>query len=191
MNIYFYSPKGLDSQVAREIIFFLKKAGIVVISDNSKNKQMADDGILPKAEAMIFLGQSLDARASYLLAFHLAQNKKVLCLLPSGSEIDAGLSSLKSSGSLSQKLMLEFYTAKNILEKVSDFLKKLDQRSAKELFNIKFTLRLSHKILDYINWRSAKDKTPKADWLRLEVKKMMEKDEKYQDWIKKKFDLDK
>ena len=191
MNIYFYSSRGLVSRQAREVVFFLKKAGMTVVGDDFKGKPATEDGLLPKAEAMIFMGQSLDERASYLLAFHLAQNKKVLCLLPSGSPLDAGLSGLKDSDSLSQRLSLEFYTAKNVLEKVSDFLKKLDQRSAKELFNIKFTLRLSGKILDYIGWRAAKEKMPKADWLRLEVRKMLEQDEKYQEFLKKKFDLDK
>jgi len=135
MKIYFYTNQELDNQAAKEIIFCLKRAGLEVITDGSKNKQTSDGNALPKAEAMIFQGLAMDAKSSYLLAFALARNQKVLCLMPVGAKIDSNWSNLQSSETMSEKISIEFYDDKNLKEKVYDFLKKLDI-SGYKIFNV-------------------------------------------------------
>jgi len=189
MKIYFYTNQELDNQAAKEIIFCLKRAGLEVITDGSKNKQTSDGNALPKAEAMIFQGLAMDAKSSYLLAFALARNQKVLCLMPVGAKIDSNWSNLQSSETMSEKISIEFYDDKNLKEKVYDFLKKLDTSTAKELFNIKYTLRVSKKIAEYLNWKAEESAQPKADWLREQIAQMMNQDKKYQDFSANKFEI--
>lgn len=191
MKIYFYTNQEVDNQAAKEIFFCLKRAGIEIITNNSKNKNIDNDFILPKVEAMIFQGKTLDAKSSYLLAFSLAQNKKVLCLLPEGASVDSNWANLQSMETMSDKISLEFYDNKNIKEKVYGFLKKLDASSAKELFNIKYTLRISQKISQYLNFKARESSTPKADWLRDQLVKMMEEDKNYNDFEDNKFEVKK
>jgi predicted DNA-binding protein len=90
---------------------------------------------------------------------------------------------------MSEKINIEFYDSKNLKEKVYNFLKKIDASATKELFNIKYTLRVSQKISQYLNFKSRESSTPKADWLRDQIAKMMEQDSKYKDFEDSKFEI--
>jgi hypothetical protein len=188
MKIYFYTNKYLDNQDAKDVSIYLKKAGVDVIGNlNPSSDNSAEGGSLDKVDAFVFQGDRLDTKASYLLALVLAQNKEVLCLLPRGAKLDPSLKGLESDSKLAKKIHIELYNKTNLKEKTLSFLKLIDNGSLRDLFNIKYTLRISGKISEYLNWRAKKDNVKKADWIRDKIQNIMQEDEEYQDFFKNKF----
>ena len=55
------------------------------------------------------------------------------------------------------------------------------------MFNIKYTLRISRRISDYLNWKSKKVDMPKADWLRNKIKDVIERDDDYQQYLQDRY----
>lgn len=185
MKIYFYSNQYLNNQNAKDIVLYLKKAGAEVLS----NLQPSGSGnpSLDKVDAFVFQGDKLDTKASYLIALVLAQNKEVLCLLPQGAKLDASLKDLEADSKLAQKIHIELYDELNLKEKVLAFLQIIDNDSIRNLFNIKYTLRISGKIADYLNWKADNKNVKKADWIRDQIQEIMQDDLAYQEFLKKKF----
>ena len=190
MRLYFYTNEIINNQEAKAIMGYLKRAEINIFSNLSlkaEAKGFSQDQPLDKMDALIFQGKKLDAKSSYLVALVLSQGKEVLCLIPQGTKLDDAWQILKSDSNLSAKLHLEFYSQDNLEDKVFDFLKSLDSGSIKDLFNIKYTLRVSGKLADYLNWKAKKLNTKKADWLRDQIQAMMADDADYQKFLKNKF----
>ncbi|MBU1202962.1 hypothetical protein KKH39_02900 [Patescibacteria group bacterium] len=183
MKIYFYTNQELNNTDAKEIINHLRRADIEVISSLSSSS----DTQLERVDAFVFQGQKFDTKAGYLTALALAQSKEVLCLLPSGSKIDSSLASLRDNRNLAKHLLVEFYTDSDLSDKLEKFLTKLDKKTIRDLFNIKYTLRVSGKINDYLNWKAREKSVKKADWIRDNIQDLMKNDEKYQDFLKNKF----
>ena len=188
MKIYFYSNQYLNNQDAKDINLYLKKAGVDVVSNlSASGNGGTGDKSLDKVDAFVFQGDKLYTKASYLIALILAQNKEVLCLLPVGSKTDASLKDLETDSKLAKKIHIETYD-KNILKgKVLEFLKIIDNDSIRNLFNIKYTLRISSKIADYLNWKADQENIKKADWIRDQIQNIMQDDDAYQEFSKNKF----
>ena len=108
-----------------------------------------------------------------------------------GTEIDEAFGSLQKDNHLSKKLHIVFYGASNLQEKILDFIRSLDQGSLRDLFNIKYTLRVSGKINDYLNWKAKKVDTRKADWLRDRIQDIMKSDSDYQKYLQDRYKLSK
>lgn len=188
MKIYFYSNQYLNNQDAKDIVIYFKKAGIDVTSNlSSTGEGNLDGGSLDKVDAFVFQGDKLDTKASYLMALVLAQNKEVLCLLPQGTKLDASLKDLEADSKLAKKIHIELYKEDNLKQKVLDFLRIIDNDSIRNLFNIKYTLRISSKIADYLNWKADQENIKKADWIRDQIQNIMQDDDAYQEFSKNKF----
>jgi len=184
MKVYFYSNNPAEAKENKEIIRYLKRAGVTVGSNLSGQTEMKN-----KLDALIVQGKKLDAKASYLMALTLSQGKDVLCLLPKGVKADEALSGLQSDDNFGQKLHLKFYQPDGLLDQVISFIKSLDQDSLRDLANIKYTLRLSSKISDYLNWKAKIKKMRKADWLRQQINQIMDNDTQYKKFLEDKFDI--
>src|SRR3989339_103253 len=188
MKIYFYSNQFLNNKDARDIITHFKKIGVEVSSNLDSTKATGTEGMsLDKVDALVFQGEKLDTKASYLIALVLAQNKEVLCLLPHGAKPDSSLQDLGTDSKLAKKIHIELYDQENLKEKVLAFLKIIDSGDIRNLFSIKYTLRLSGKIADYLNWKADRQNIKKADWLRDQIQQIMQEDEQYSEFIKNKF----
>lgn len=191
MHIYFYSNASDNDQNSQQILQYLRRVGATVISETSTKKIATEAGALPmdKVDALLIYGQKLDAQAGYWLAWAVSKNKDVLCLLPEGSKIDAALEHLMTDSVASKKLHLERYQAKDVLEKVANFLETFGQENLSELYNIKYTLRLSRKINEYLDWKSAKTQIDKATWLRENIQNLMDSDKDWQSYLSTKFKI--
>lgn len=191
MKIYFHREASASIMDAKNITKYLKQAGVDLLSDQSaKAKQNNVVAVQPleKVNALIVQAKKLDAQSGYLIALALTQNKHVLCLLPQNTRLDASMDELKNN---SKYLSIQFYDEKNLPDKIFDFLKFFDKSSFNDVVNIKYTLRLSSRISDYLDWKSKTENMPKADWLRDKIKDMMKLDKEYNDFLKNKFDLEK
>lgn len=188
MKIYFYSNQYLNNQDAKDIMVYLKKAGADIVSNLSPTgERSAGDRSLDKVDAFVFQGDRLDTKASYLIALVLAQNKEVLCLFPQGAKLDTSLKDLEADSKLAKKIHIELYKEDSLKEKILDFLKIIDNDSIRNLFNIKYTLRISGKIADYLNWKADQENIKKADWIRDQIQQTIKEDEVYQEFLKNKF----
>ncbi|MFA6307934.1 MAG: hypothetical protein WCS88_04175 [Patescibacteria group bacterium] len=188
MKIYFYSNQYLNNPDAKDAMLCFKKAGADVLNNLSPN---VDGGVaggsLDRVDAFVFQGDKLDTKASYLIALVLAQNKEVLCLLPKGAKLDTSLKDLEADSKLAKKIHIELYSKDDLKEKILSFLKIIDNGSIRNLFNIKYTLRISGKIADYLNWKANKENIKKADWIRDQIQCIVQDDKEYQEFLNNKF----
>lgn len=183
MRVYFYTNQEIKENETKEIVNYLRRADIEVISSLTN----ISDQPLAKVDAFIFRGKKLDTKANYLLALALAQNKQSLCLLPKEAVIDEALEILRNNKSLSKSLHIELCSESEIKDKLSVFLSKLDKETVRDLFDIKYTLRVSSRINDYLNWKSKQENIKKADWIRNKIQAFIKDDQKYQDFLQDKF----
>ncbi|MBT7228448.1 hypothetical protein HN859_02960, partial [Candidatus Parcubacteria bacterium] len=93
----------------------------------------------------------------------------------------------KDDKNFNKRLKIEFYQNTDLKQKIFDFLKTLDKGDIRDLFNIKYTLRISRRISDYLNWKSKKVDMPKADWLRNKIKDVIERDDDYQQYLQDRY----
>lgn len=187
MNIYFYIVN--PDQTSKDIGHYLKKVGMVV-SSNFDNPYQQKNNLqfqsLDKIDLLLVYGQKIDQQGSYLLAATLSQGKKVLCLLPQETKIDESLKNLQSDKILAKKLKILFFE-KDWKSALAEYFQGIDQSEVKELFNIKYTLRVSRKISDYLNWKNKNIGANKADWIRERIQEIMDSDQKYQEYLKNRF----
>ena len=67
------------------------------------------------------------------------------------------------------------------------FLQKLDQNSGRDVINVKYTLRVSAKMSDYLAWKSQSTAMPKADWIRNLIADTCQNDKDYQNFLNLKY----
>ena len=190
MKIYFYSNQR-DSAETKAINSYLKKLGLEILGDESSQAAGSGENTLHKIDALVVEAKKLDAQAGYLIALSLSLGKDVLCLLPQGKEADEALLTLQKDKTLVKKLHLAYYQSTDLANVLSDFLESLDNADLNELFNIKYTLRVSRRINDYLNWKTGQVARPKADWLRDQIKGILDSDQGYQNYLKGKYRQDK
>lgn len=193
MHIYFYNNSSDTDQNSQQILQYLRRVGATVISETSTKKASSDATSLPmdKVDALVIYGQRLDAQGGYWLAWAVSKNKDILCLLPTGAKIDQALEHLLVDKTVAKKLRLERYQSKDALEKVASFLESLGQENLAELYNIKYTLRLSRKINEYLDWKSVSTKIDKATLLRQQIQGLMDNDKEWQSYLATKFKIKK
>ncbi len=191
MHIYFYSNTSDNDQNSQHIAQYLRRVGATVISETASKKIASEGSALPmdKVDALIIYGQKLDAQAGYWLAWAVSKHKDVLCLLPEGAKLDKALEHLLADQVASQKIYLERYETSDALEKVANFLEALGQENLNELYNIKYTLRLSRKINEYLDWKSTATSIDKATWLRENIQNLMDSDKDWQKYLTTKFKI--
>jgi hypothetical protein len=187
MKIYFYTSNNDDQ--SKDIIKYIKRIDFDLSTNITEGS--TQDQSLDKIDALVVQGKKLDSKSGYLIALSLSQNKEVLVLLPKGSKADNTLHDLQQDKNFIKKLKVIFYTPESLAKDVIDWMQILDKDSVRDLVNIKYTLRVSSKISDYLNWKSKQLKMRKADWLRQQIKNMIEQDKKYQEFSEKKFSIDK
>jgi hypothetical protein len=194
MKIYYYSSNAEQDSDSKQIVSWLKKSGVQVMDNSSANIRLQSSNSeqsFSKVDALVVHGKKMDAKSGYWTALALSQNKDVLCLLPQGSKVDEALSSLQADNTVAKKLHVVFYQVDDLQEKILDFLRLLDQDSLRDLFNIKYTLRVSRKINDYLNWKADKLGVRKADWLRDQIQDIIKDDSDYKKHLEGKYKLSK
>ena len=186
MKIYFYTNLPVQNPDVVSALSYLKKTGVDLVGNVvSESSEVVED-----VDGLIIFGRSFDTRSGYLAALALAQRKDVLILLASGANLDESLAALQKDKSFAKKLRI-FYYKKDLVDRLKDFILSLDTSTLRDMTNIKYTLRLSPKISDYLNWKGERIAMPKADWLRDKIKQVMEEDLEYKKYLDDKFRIEK
>ncbi len=183
MMIYFYSNGS--SEESKNILNYFKKAKIEVLSNLNKGKSSES---LAEIEALVIFGD-LDDQASYFMALALSQNKVVL-FLPAKAKYNVGqLKNWLNSPNFKDKITVKVWQAKTGFGDLANFLQTLDKDSGRDMIHLKYTLRISPKISDYLIWKSQDAHKRKADMIREIILQMMSDDKKYQEFLQEKFKL--
>jgi len=191
MRVYFFSPlistEQLDANYKR-ILETLEKSGVFVVASSDEHntdfkreelERMNESGeiLLDKMDCFIIEASKPDQEIGYLLAYAISQKKPLLYLYQKGTpeKVAHGYLTKKNTPDFIQ---MQSYTHKDLEQRVIDFIKEIETgRGIKEKPTIKFTLRITPQMERYLQWKSKKIRSSKADFLRDLIEEIISKDE--------------
>lgn len=194
MKIYFAVNDQKESktkEVASLIINFLKKSGVIVMSNVSDEKvsdfstqdlekiSQTGEVLLEKMDGVIIEGTNPLFEAGYLIALALAHKKPILYLCQKNKNIDKNFFRLSQDQATAQYFFPVYYSLPELEKVLGEFLQKIEKGDGRELPVIKFTLRLTPRIDRYLSWKVNNTELTKADFLRDEIEKMIKGDKDY------------
>lgn len=192
LRIYLAGAKNKESRippVLDKIAALLKDSDAAVLSNipelsinplsSAEINQAEKEGkvLLDKMDAFIIDGSSGDSEIGYIVAYALFRKKHVLYLLPSGKDLDPALDHLSSRKEISPFFHLRHWTPQVLINHARDFIKLLSLEAGEsEVPSIKFTLRITPKIDQYLTFRAKRSNAKKADFLRDLIEDEIKKD---------------
>lgn len=200
MKIYFYCPEEYRTQIQPvypKFMDILGKAGALVMTNLDKSNQpnfspeeldemlKSGRGTLAQMDGLIIEITKFDPQITNLLAQAMTQKKPTCCLYHRYKPPRDTLVFLNKK-SVPKFIKTDSYT-EDILERpLLNFLKNVPGKGVGvEIPSIKFTLRITPQIEKYLHWRTHNTDLSKADFLREEIKKIMEENKEYQNYLKK------
>lgn len=197
MHVYFYAPptKQLDLKQAYRLIKETLSQTDLYVSTNTEAEEvqvsaevMADSRdhdvpLLEHMDAFIIEGTASDPEIGFLLAHAIALKKPVLYLYRRGTvpQVFSRLSQRELPGFVK----VVAYSEEKLGPAVLAFLKSIEGVVIREVPRIKFTLRVTASIEEYLHFKTHNTKLSKADYLRERIEKLMEKDEEWQEYQRK------
>jgi len=193
MQIYFSANKDAQDLKNRfqKIIDILTNAGNSVMSDLGLQKsarfsetdiekiRSAGQTLLEQMDALIIEATVRSPENGYLVALALTHKKPTLFLHQKGTDIDKNLLSLQKEKNTQHLLHIQSYSEDKLKNILLEFINLAEKKAGKQLPKIKFTLRITPRIERYLHWKTHNTKISKADFLREEIEKMIEKDEEF------------
>lgn len=199
MRMYFYGPPT-DVERLREtyaLIRRLLKQADVSLSSNTQHPE-ADlepeeanavesrgGRLLDIMDGIVIEGSTQDPEVGYLLAYAIAQKRPTLFLSERGSPGRQILRYLDER-KIPKVCQIRYYSQKTLAWLLTEFMKTIDSREVKEIPRIKFTLRITPTIDEYLEWKTRNTKLKKADFLREEIDRLIAKDEEFQKYLERK-----
>jgi predicted DNA-binding protein len=199
MRLYFYGPPT-DTAHLRETYLliqrFLKQAGVSLSSntqtpeadlDPEESRLVESRGgtLLDIMDGILIEGSTADPEVGYLLAYAIAQKKPTLFLSERGSSGRQILRYLDEK-KIPKVCQIRTYASKTLEWTLTEFLKTIDSRDIKEIPRIKFTLRITPTIEEFLEWKTRNTKKKKADYLREEIDRIIATDKDFQEYLERK-----
>ncbi|MBI5466631.1 MAG: hypothetical protein HY975_00235 [Candidatus Kerfeldbacteria bacterium] len=202
MHVYFYGPrtKQPERRSAYVVIKEALRLADVYVSTNTEEEEvqvsaevMADSRerdvpLLERMDAFLFEGTTSDPEIGFLLAHAIALKKPVLYLYQRGS-VPQVFSHL-SRRELPKYINVVAYDQASLGRQVTEFLRSTSGVRLREVPRIKFTLRITSSIEEYLHFKTHNTKITKADYLRQEIEQTMEQDEEWQTYQHKRRQAD-
>lgn len=191
MHLYFYGPPSTKPnlrQAYRDIKVALGQTDIY-LSTNTEDEQVqvsaellaeakqSDTPLMDRMDAFIIEGTTADPQVGFLLAQAIAQRKPALYLYQRGT-VPQVFSHL-TQRELPKYIKVVAYddgAGKAALQ----FLHSIEGIKIREVPRLKFTLRITSSIEEYLHFKTHNTKLSKADYLRDQVEHVMEQDEEWQ-----------
>ncbi len=144
--------------------------------------QSTGEFFLGKMHGVIIEGSQFASELGYILALALSHRRPLLYLQPQTLPMQEMLERVLEEHRNNPLIFLEHYQTQEELQKrTEDFLSQIEVPTKKERSNIKFTLRISRSMDNYLNWKSKNERLTKANFLRKKIlDPMREKDVEYQ-----------
>ena len=136
--------------------------------------------LLDHMNAFIIDGTVTDPQIGYTVAYALFRKKHLLYLLPRGRSLDPTLALLAKRKENQRYFQVRYHIPQTLAQYVNEFLRllSLDPKDA-ETPSIKFTLRITPNIDQYLNWRARRKGIKKADFVRHLVDEELKNDKLY------------
>lgn len=183
MLVYFYSQA--KNEISRAILQYLNKAQVSTFSNlDTKKKQEIS---LSQADALVIYDENLAETSSYFIALAISENKPILFLTNTKGSKSKNLQTLREDKNFKNKVEIFICNLQNFSIVLLNFLQKLDQNSGRDIINLKYTLRISSKMSDYLAWKAKMLSMPKADWLRTLINDTLQKDLEYKKFLANKY----
>lgn len=196
MKMYFYGPETSRRERIEhyELIAKVLKRNGVLLSSNVARREVnlpAEDiaqaeatgqPLLDQMDALIIDGTLSDQQAGYLVAFAITTRKPTLFLYERG--IVPELFKHLTAKEIPRWLTVTAYLPKNLEAKVEAFLGTVQGARVREVPRIKFTLRITKSIEQYLVFKTHNTKFTKADWLRAEIEKLMANDSAWRKFLR-------
>lgn len=189
MHIYFYAPPTKRADV-RQSYQLMKEALAqtdVYVSTNTESAEVQvsaelmaeskeyDVPLLERMNAFIIEGTTSDPEVGFLLAHAIALKKPTLYVYRRGTVPQ--IFSRLSQRELPSFVRVVAYDDEKLAGLVLSFLKSIEGVAMREVPRIKFTLRVTNSIEEYLHFKTHNTKLSKADYLREQIEHQMEQDE--------------
>lgn len=187
MNLYYYTPQPKSDEFAqayRSISTVLERTGATIWTRESTageafagHSQLSP---LERVQAIIIEGSEPDPEVGYLLAYAIAQKKPALLLTLKGHVRQNPLETFGKAHRIPATLQQAHYLPATAEKALLPFLQRLDAIPYMQIPSIKFTLRITDEIEEYLHWKTHNTKLSKADYLRKTIQEdIMGNDEAY------------
>lgn len=180
MTVFIY-----DTKTNGAIERLCKKAGLTVLTPKRLRKKpqrtVGDNQFfLEQVDLLIMEITKPERDATFLLAQAILMNKPMLCLYRKNQTPQELLTVIKHKAA-PRPVKTFSYTEATLLEGVQHFLDDLllTPEDQDDIPSSKFTLRLSPRIDDYLEWYSAQHAITKADYLRALLTRLAKQNKDY------------
>lgn len=198
IRAYFYAPETSKPALlaAYDAIKAVCARADVVLSTNTEKReanlptdtiaQLDATGVplLSAMQAIVVEGSTPDPRTGYLLASALAEQKPLLYLYTRG-EVAPDVLRYLNLKDIPRHITVATYTSRSLDDVVVGFLEKLGDVRVREAPRIKFTLRLTRTMDEYLDFKTRNTKVSKADYLREQLDRLMAEDEAFRRFLRK------
>lgn len=198
IRLYFYGPptKNLSLLETYKAIRDVCERADVVLSTNTEPEEInlpsetiaqheaSGVPLLDAMQAIIVEGSTPDPQAGYLLAYALAEKRPLLYLYMRG-EVAPDVLQYLNLKDIPKHITIETYVREHPEREVETFLKSVGHVKIREAANLKYTLRLTHTMDAYLDFKTRNTKLSKADYLRENIEKFMESDEAWKRYVRK------
>lgn len=179
MIIYIYPD---NTNETKKIIAIVKQRGFLVLTEENKDRvnflqhSTEEKDSWNKVQGVILEGSRLEAKLGYLTAYAIAKNKPILYLIQKGNSLDEQLKYLEQE---KDNFKIKYYSLKSLEKVITHFLRVNLQGRKIEKAKIKFTLRLTATLEQFLIFKAKQQKTTKAKLVRKFLEKLMGEDKAY------------
>lgn len=197
MHVYFYAPptKHSDLKQAYGMIKETLAQTDIYVSTNTESEEVQvsaevmaesrdnDVPLLEQMDAFLIEGTTSDPEIGFLLAHAIALKKPVLYIYRRGTvpQVFSRLSQRELPG----YVKVVAYDQDKLQSTILNFLKAIEGVVIREVPRIKFTLRVTNSIEEYLHFKTHNTKLSKADYLRERIDQQMAQDQSWQEYQRK------
>jgi hypothetical protein len=197
MHVYFFAAPSKQPELrsVHGLIKDMLSQTDLYVSTNTEDQEVqvsaevlaeskeTDTPLLEQMDAFIIEGTTTDPEIGFLLAHAIALKKPTLYLYQRGT-VPQVFSRL-SQRELPSFVKVIAYDAEKVGSQVLAFLKSIEGVVIREVPRIKFTLRITNSIEEYLHFKTHNTAKSKADYLREQIEQHMNADEDWQEYQKK------
>lgn len=190
MHAYFYAPptNRSDLQAAYRTIKKILQESDIFLSTNTEAQEIqvsaevkqaasGSGGMIEHMDAIIIEGTLADPQVGFLLAQAMAMKKPTLFLYRRGTV--PFIFTHLSHKELPPFVQAIAYQDVSLADRVRAMLRTMMGRKIREIPRIKFTLRITPTIEEYLGFKVRNTKISKADFLREQIEQRMETDQEW------------
>lgn len=198
MRLYFYAPPTVKKpllEAYRMIRDVCSRADVSLSTGTGRPDavlppetvaEMANAGapLLDAMQAIIVEGSTPDPQSGYLLAYALAERRPLLYLYARGDVAPDVLKYLNLKD-IPKFVTVATYRPDTVEPIVERFLGRVGNVTVREVPKIKFTLRLTDTLDQYLDFKTRNTKKTKADYLRDKLEREAGENDEFQQYLKK------